>query len=62
MLSRKDALIRNLTFESTMTSCVLGDLTPGVLYRVTVVTKAFGKQQNATKDIQTGDDVLPPFV
>ncbi|KAF5893464.1 receptor-type tyrosine-protein phosphatase beta-like, partial [Clarias magur] len=53
MLSHEDTLIRNLTFKSTVTSCTLEDLSPGTLYTVTVVTEAFGKKQNATKDIQT---------
>lgn len=61
MLSREDALIRNLTFKSTVTSCTLDGLTPGVLYRVTVVTEAVGKQQNSTKDVRTGDYALPIF-
>lgn len=61
MLSHEDASIQNLTFRSTVTSCTLDGLSPGVLYRVTVVTEAAGKQQNVTKDIQTGDDALPPF-
>ncbi|XP_053361387.1 receptor-type tyrosine-protein phosphatase beta-like isoform X1 [Clarias gariepinus] len=53
MLSHEDVLIRRLTFKSTVTSCTLGDLIPGTLYTVTVVTEAFGKKQNAIKDIQT---------
>uniref|UniRef100_A0A4W4GWX5 protein-tyrosine-phosphatase n=1 Tax=Electrophorus electricus TaxID=8005 RepID=A0A4W4GWX5_ELEEL len=37
----------------TVMSCVMDHLTPGTLYRVTVVTKAVGKQENSTKDIWT---------
>ncbi|XP_060740643.1 receptor-type tyrosine-protein phosphatase beta-like [Tachysurus vachellii] len=52
-LSRDDALLQNLMFKSTVTSCTLDGLRPGTLYTVTVVTEAFGKQQNVTKDIRT---------
>ncbi|KAG7329450.1 hypothetical protein KOW79_007624 [Hemibagrus wyckioides] len=52
-LSHEDALIRNLTFKSTVTSCTLDGLRPGALYTVTVITEAFRKQQNVTKDIRT---------
>ncbi|XP_060784544.1 receptor-type tyrosine-protein phosphatase beta-like isoform X2 [Neoarius graeffei] len=52
-LSREDALIQNLMFESTVTSCTLDGLNPGTLYVVTVITKAVGKQQHAIKDIRT---------
>lgn len=61
MLSHEDALIQNQTFKNTVTSCTLDGLSPGALYTVTVVTEAFRKQQNATKDIRTGDDALPPI-
>lgn len=61
-LSREDALIQNLTFKSTVTSCTLDGLSPGTLYTVTVITEAVGKQQNAIKDIRTGDDALPPIL
>ncbi|XP_053538070.1 receptor-type tyrosine-protein phosphatase beta isoform X2 [Ictalurus punctatus] len=53
MLSHEDALIQNQTFKNTVTSCTLDGLSPGALYTVTVVTEAFRKQQNATKDIRT---------
>ncbi|GAA6084170.1 receptor-type tyrosine-protein phosphatase beta-like isoform X1 [Tachysurus ichikawai] len=52
-LSRDDALLQNLMFKSTVTSCTLDGLRPGALYTVTVATEAFGKQQNVTKDIRT---------
>ncbi|XP_047658277.1 receptor-type tyrosine-protein phosphatase beta-like isoform X2 [Tachysurus fulvidraco] len=52
-LSHDDALVQNLRFKSTVTSCTLDGLRPGALYTVTVVTEAFGKQQNVTKDIRT---------
>ncbi|XP_053091266.1 receptor-type tyrosine-protein phosphatase beta [Pangasianodon hypophthalmus] len=52
-LNREDALVQNLKFKSTVTSCTLDGLSPGALYTVTVVTEAVGKQQNATKDIRT---------
>lgn len=57
-LSRDDALLQNLMFKSTVTSCTLDGLRPGALYTVTVATEAFGKQQNVTKDIRTGDNAL----
>uniref|UniRef100_A0A4W4H3K3 protein-tyrosine-phosphatase n=1 Tax=Electrophorus electricus TaxID=8005 RepID=A0A4W4H3K3_ELEEL len=46
-------LLQNMTLGSTVMSCVMDHLTPGTLYRVTVVTKAVGKQENSTKDIWT---------
>lgn len=61
-LSREDALIQNLMFESTVTSCTLDGLNPGTLYMVTVITEAVGKQQHAIKDIRTGDDALSPIL
>ncbi|TTJ07841.1 Receptor-type tyrosine-protein phosphatase beta [Bagarius yarrelli] len=53
MLSHEDVLIQNQMFKSTVTSCTLDGLRPGALYTLTVVTDAFGKQQNLTKDIRT---------
>uniref|UniRef100_W5L1Z3 protein-tyrosine-phosphatase n=1 Tax=Astyanax mexicanus TaxID=7994 RepID=W5L1Z3_ASTMX len=48
-------LVRSLVFGSTVTSCVMSDLTPGTLYTVIVVTEALGKKQNATREVWTGD-------
>uniref|UniRef100_A0A4W4H413 protein-tyrosine-phosphatase n=1 Tax=Electrophorus electricus TaxID=8005 RepID=A0A4W4H413_ELEEL len=53
VLSHRSELLQNMTLGSTVMSCVMDHLTPGTLYRVTVVTKAVGKQENSTKDIWT---------
>lgn len=49
-------LLKNETVESTATQRTLFGLTPGRLYRVTMVTEAGELQNNVTIEAQTGRD------
>ena len=47
-------LLMNKTLESTATQHTIGDLSPGRLYNVTMVTESGGLQSSATIKTQTG--------
>lgn len=47
-------LLKNETLGSTTTQHTLSDLTPGRLYRVTMVTEAGGLQNSQTIEARTG--------
>lgn len=47
-------LLMNGTLESTATQHTIGDLSPGRLYNVTMVTESGGLQSSAMIEAQTG--------